>query len=243
MDSHLEFAPDWDIKYIQEVQAAKSFPKAVLSAYPPGFQNFGEYKGGTPGARLCSCAFSTNAVEANIIRINVGMHTSPTAPRPTQIAFIAAGFFFARAEFLTDVPFDPYVPWCFMGEEIALSMRAWTQGWNIYAPRQNLIAHQYRPGRLGLPKFWESVGRESHRPNLNTRLQKHVIRRIKHLVGYPTDSLQEIQQAGDEIVLTDLDYYGNGKVRSREEYLNLTNIDVVKEECHPMHWCNYGELE
>ena len=33
-----------------------------------------------------------------------------------------------------------------MGEEIALSMRAWTHGWDIYAPRQNLIAHQYRPG-------------------------------------------------------------------------------------------------
>lgn len=243
MDSHLEFAPDWDIKYIQEAQAAKSFPKVVLSAYPPGFQNFGEYRGGTPGARLCSCAFSTNAVEANIIRINVGMQTSPKAPRPTQIAFIAAGFFFARAEFLRDVPFDPYVPWCFMGEEIALSMRAWTQGWDIYAPRQNLIAHQYRPGRLGLPKFWESVGRESHRPNLNTRLQKHVIRRIKHLVGYPTDSLEDIKQAGDEIVLTDMEYYGIGQVRTREQYLNLTNIDVFKEECHPMHWCNHGDLE
>lgn len=243
MDSHLEFAPDWDIKYIQEAKAAKSFPKAVLSAYPPGFQNFGEYKGGTPGARLCTCTFSTNAVEANIIRINVGSQTSPKATRPTQIAFIAAGFFFARAEFLRDVPFDPYVPWCFMGEEIALSMRAWTQGWDIYAPRQNLIAHQYRPGRLGLPKFWESVGRESHRPNLNTRLQKHVIRRIKNLVGYPTDSIEDIKQAGDEIVLTDHEYYGNGKVRTREEYLTLTNIDVVKEECRPMHWCNHGELE
>ena len=33
-----------------------------------------------------------------------------------------------------------------------LSMRAWTHGWDIYAPRKNWISHQYRPGRMGLPK-------------------------------------------------------------------------------------------
>lgn len=243
MDSHLEFAPNWDVQYIQEVQATKSFPKAVLSAYPPGFQNFGQYNGGTPGARLCTCQFSANGVESHIIRINVGMHTDPEASRPTQIAFIAAGFFFAHASFLKDVPFDPYVPWCFMGEEIALSMRAWTAGWNIYAPRQNLIAHQYRPGRLGLPKFWESVGRESHRPNLNTRLQQHVIRRIKHMVGYPTDTQSAIEQEGDGIVLTEIQHYSMGQERSQEAYLNLTQIDVKNQQCHKMKWCNQGELE
>lgn len=114
MDAHLEFAPSWDQRYIDEVKAAKNFPKAILSSYPPGFQEFGSYKGGSPGARLCTCEFSTNGVEEHIIRINTGGVTARDATRPTQIAFIAAGFFFARAEFLTDVPFDPYVPWCFM---------------------------------------------------------------------------------------------------------------------------------
>ena len=111
MDSHLEFAPQWDTQYIDEVKAAKSFPKAVLSSYPPGFTDFGEYKGGTPGTRLCTCVFSDNEVEQHIIRINTNGRCSGNEPHPTQIAFIAAGFFFARAEFLIDVPFDPYVPW------------------------------------------------------------------------------------------------------------------------------------
>jgi hypothetical protein len=125
MDSHLEFAPQWDSKYVAEVKAAKSFPKSILSSYPPGFTDFGKYTGGSPGTRLCACQFSPNEVENHIIRINTGGRSSGKEPAPTQIAFIAAGFFFARAEFLIDVPFDPYVPWCFMGEEIALSMRAW----------------------------------------------------------------------------------------------------------------------
>ena len=130
-----------------------------------------------------------------------------------------------------------------MGEEIALSKRAWTQGWNIYAPRQNLIAHQCRPGRLGLPKFWESVGRDSGRPNLNTNLQKHTLRRIKHMVGYPTDLAELIAQDGDGVVLTDYDHYALGTVRTAEEYLNFTNIDVVNQECGHMWWCTRGELE
>ena len=129
-----------------------------------------------------------------------------------------------------------------MGEEIALSMRAWTAGWDIYAPRQNLIAHQYRPGRLGLPKFWEAVGRDSHRPNLNTRLQQHVIRRIKHMVGYPTDTVEAIKGDGDEIVLTDVEHYSMGTTRPAQDYLELTNIDPVKQKCGTMQWCNRGEL-
>ena len=158
-DSHLQFAKDWDEKYKIEIRATRNYPKSVLSSYPPGFQKGnGTTVPETNGSRLCHC--ETNALDPNpIVRINTGRGYQGDEPRPTQIPFIAAGFFFARSEFLIDVPFDPYIPWCFMGEEIALSMRAWTHGWDIYAPRKNLITHQYRPGRMGLPKFWGTVNR------------------------------------------------------------------------------------
>jgi len=243
MDAHLEFAPHWDTFYIDEVKAAKAYPKAVLSTYPPGFQEFGEYKGGTKGHRLCYCEFSTNTVERHIIRINTNGVYKGGEPRPTQISYIAAGFFFARAEFLTDVPFDPYLPWCFMGEEIALSMRAWTAGWDIYAPRTNMIAHQYRPGRMGLPKFWEAVGRDSHRPQLNTRLQAHVLRRVKYMVGYADDTREKIEDEGDGLALTEFEKYGLGTVRTGQAYLNLTNIDPIAMKCGHNTWCAKGTLE
>lgn len=244
MDSHLEFAKEWDRRFKEEVHLAKNYPKAILSAYPPGFSEFSkEFEAVQPGGRLCTCEFSENGVENHIIRINQAGRTPKDAKRPTQIAFIAAGFFFAHASFLQDVPFDPYAPWCFMGEEIALSIRAWTHGWNIYAPRKSLIAHQYRPGRLGLPKFWESVGRDSGRPQLNTKLQKHVIRRIKHMVGYTDDTPELIEQEGDGIVLTDYEHYSLGHTRPLEDYLKLTNIDVVNQKCKRMDWCEKATLE
>lgn len=62
-------------------------------------------------------------------------------------------------------------------------MRAWIHGWDIYVPRQNYIAHQYRPGRMGLPKFWGSVGRLYGRSGMNNALQGSVLMKIiKHTV-------------------------------------------------------------
>lgn len=248
VDSHLEFYAHWDDLYTNELKAAKSFPKSILSSYPPGFQveNGGILENDpSPGARLCTCEFSTSDVEEKIIRINTGVGYRGDEEQPTQVPFIAAGFFFAPAGFLVDVPFDPYMPWCFMGEEIMLSMRAWTHGWDIYAPRKNWIAHQYRPGRMGLPKFWGSVGRLFGRPGpgFSNILQKRMIKRVKHLVGYnDCCSREKLVEDGDELVLMDVEHYGFGDVRSREEYLSWANIDVDKKKCHSIKWCNNGDL-
>ena len=249
VDSHLQFYKHWDALYIDELKATKSFPKGILSSYPPGFNtpNGGILNGNASnGARLCSCVFSDSDVESQIIRINTGAGYMGGEEYPTQIPFIAAGFFFTPSAFLTDVPFDPYMPWCFMGEEIMLSMRAWTHGWDIYAPRYNWIAHQYRPGRMGLPKFWGSVGRLFGRPGpgFSNQLQLRLIKRVKHLVGYEDCcSREKLESEGDGEVLFDVEHYAFGDVRSREAYLDWAKIDVEKKRCNSIGWCNNGELE
>lgn len=247
VDAHLQFYKGWDELYTNEVKATKSYPKAVLSSYPPGFQeeNGGILDHASAGARLCTCTFSNSDVEAHIIRINSGANYHGDEEHPTQIPFIAAGFFFTPAYFLVDVAFDPYMPWCFMGEEIMLSMRAWTHGWDIYAPRKNWIAHQYRPGRMGLPKFWGSVGRLFGRPGpgFSNQLQLKLIKRVKHLVGYKDCCTREkLIENGEELVLMDVEHYGFGDERSREQYLEWANIDVDANRCHNIKWCNQGEL-
>jgi hypothetical protein len=203
------------------------------------------YKGGSKGTRLCTCEFSHSDVEHKIIRINTGNNCQGVESHPTQIAYIAAGFFFARANFLVDVPFDPYLPWCFMGEEIALSLRAWTAGWDIYAPRTNLIAHQYRPGRMGLPKFWENTGRVFGRPGpgFNTELQTITLQRIKHLVGYEEAMLENLQKKGYDVVMDDFEYYSWGNERSVKDFLDHTKIDVEKFQCGYIDWCNQCTLD
>jgi hypothetical protein len=126
-----------------------------------------------------------------------------------------------------------------------LSMRAWTHGWDIYAPRRNWIAHQYRPGKMGLPKFWGSVGRLFNRPGpgFSNELQLKLINRVKYLVGYDDCcSREKLVEGGDELVLAEVEHYGFGDVRSREEYLEWAKIDVGAKRCHSIDWCNKGEL-
>ncbi len=110
-DSHLQFAVEWDEKYRNEVKATGNFPKSILSSYPPGFNpGNGNTVRESPGARLCQC--ETNALDPNpIIRINAASSYHGGEKQPTQIPFVAAGFFFARAEFLVEMPFDPFIPW------------------------------------------------------------------------------------------------------------------------------------
>lgn len=247
-DSHLRFAVDWDDKYRAELRATKAYPRSILSSYPPGFDNDdqeAEVKE-TNGARLCHC--STNALDPNpMIRINTAGNYRGDEPRPTQIPFVAAGFFFARAELLRDVPFDPFAPWCFMGEEIALSLRSWTSGWTTYAPRKNLIAHQYRPGRMGLPKFWGTVNRLFGRGAMNNKLQKPVIERLKYLAGYPGSNRGALERRGLGYVLEDVEHYGVGKERTLKEYMTFAGITVDEKNnalrCAPIKWCTNGELE
>ena len=149
VDSHLHFANGWDTLYVEDLKLSSNYPKSVLSTYPPGFVNFRQEPPYTRGTRLCRCQI--RSAEDFLPRIEMEGRCNETEVRPTQMPFMGAGFFFARSEFLIDVPFDPFLPWLFMGEEVALSIRAWTHGWNIYAPRKNLIGHQYRPVRCGEP--------------------------------------------------------------------------------------------
>jgi hypothetical protein len=76
---------------------------------------------------------------------------------PRFAPFVAAGYFVAHSDFLRQVPFDPFLPWIFMGEEIIMSSRLWTAGYDMFSPIQSVVGHMYV--RQHKPKFWESVRR------------------------------------------------------------------------------------
>mmetsp|Transcript_1346 Transcript_1346/g.3437 ORF Transcript_1346/g.3437 Transcript_1346/m.3437 type:complete len:583 (+) Transcript_1346:138-1886(+) len=265
IDAHLRFADQWDAKYIEDIKLTKNYPKSVLSTYPPGFDqltfvpksmkiDLSKTSNDTviesPGCRLCGCGIPHDGKDG-IIHINQGISYHGDEKRPTQQPFLGAGYVFFRAEFLKDIPFDPYLPWTFMGEEILLSMRAWTNGWNIYAPRRNLIIHQYRPGALGIPKFVGAVNSQAKKGFGNGWLQKKTIRRIKNLCGYPLHTTEKIEADGESFVLVNKESYGLGTVRSWDDYMELGGlkvntttgaIDCTAGKRGPK-WCNQGLVE
>ena len=107
---------------------------------------------------MCDSEFAAAQIEWQIIRLGSSMTFDSSIPKtPRYAPFVAAGFFFAEGSFLKDVPFDPFLPWIFMGEEISMSARLWTAGYDIFSPTTNVLNHYYV--RRHYPKFWESVNR------------------------------------------------------------------------------------
>jgi [Skp1-protein]-hydroxyproline N-acetylglucosaminyltransferase len=50
------------------------------------------------------------------------------------------------------VPYDPFLPFLFFGEESSMTARLWTGGWDFYSPGINLVYH-----------LWERTHRPSFR--------------------------------------------------------------------------------
>jgi Glycosyltransferase (GlcNAc) len=82
IDSHLHFATHWDELYIQDIRLAKSYPKAILSTYPPGFVNFRQEPPFTPGTRLCRCQMRRE--EDFLPRVEMEGRCSENQSRPTR---------------------------------------------------------------------------------------------------------------------------------------------------------------
>lgn len=231
IDSHSEFVKDWDTKLLKMVMDAPA-EKPVISTYPPDSTMAWR---DTIGFRMCNSGFATSDIERKIIRLGSSrIMDKKIPPVPHYAPFVAAGFFFAPAIFLKEVPFDPFLPWIFMGEEISMSSRLWTAGYDIFSPTINVLNHYYV--RRHYPKFWESVNRFFKKP-IHNQIVALVIERVKCMLGYPESEASLVPQT----VLYKANRWGMGKERSFDTYMKMVGINVVDKTITPNNWCIKGE--
>lgn len=234
IDAHMFFAENWDLE-LKKMMAVADRPNPIITNYPPPDGWKWER---TVGLRMCEGYFTEPGIEAQIVRLEGSREFESTEPATPRFApYIAAGFFFTSGQFVVDVPFDPYLPWVFMGEEILLSSRAFTNGYHIFSPTINVLAHIYV--RRNKPKFWETVGRAFKRPGFHNRLNTIVIRRVKNLLEYP--------ETDDELVwpkslIVDKPMYGMGTERTLAQYMEMVGLDQVAKTSKKLEWCHKGEL-
>ena len=142
-DAHMTFATHWDDTSIRMLQKAPS-PKPILSHYPPSETYDLDGKKDRPTSRLCGPVFAPSDLESQIVRLEgAGLYDTEKLEYPSFAPFTAAGYFVAHSDFLREVPFDPFLPWIFMGEEIIMSSRLWTAGYDIFAPNEAVVGHIY----------------------------------------------------------------------------------------------------
>jgi [Skp1-protein]-hydroxyproline N-acetylglucosaminyltransferase len=230
MDAHMTFLNGWDDITIKSLHLVPS-TKPVIAHYPPGHtMDLVNHWGWRPAGRLCGPIFSR--VDGDMIRLE-GLRKWDTIkiPIPRFAPFVGAGFLIGTSLLLKEVPFDPFLPWIFMGEEIIMSTRFWTHGYDMFSPAQAVVGHIYV--RKNKPKFWETMARFfPHASHYN--LEAMVLLRIKHQLGYPEASKDFIL---DDTILSDLAHYSMGSSRSVESYMKYAGIDVVRKEIYLTNFC------
>jgi Glycosyltransferase (GlcNAc) len=135
---------------------------------------------------------------------------------------------------LKEVPFDPFLPWIFMGEEIIMSTRLWTAGYDIFSPAQSVVGHIYV--RRHKPKFWESVHR-TFTMGVHNPLQMMILDRVKYQLGYPEAARDVVPLKS---LLTAVEQYTMGTTRPLDQYMRIVGLNVTTKEISYTGWCEKG---
>lgn len=229
LDAHMTFLQNWDDITLKSLHRAPS-NKPVIAHYPPGHKmDLANHWALRPAGRLCGPVFSKP--DGGMIRLEaLRKWDKIKIPIPRFAPFVGAGFLIGTALLLKEVPFDPFLPWIFMGEEIIMSTRFWTSGYDMFSPAQAVVGHIYV--REHKPKFWETMARFFKKAS-HDDLEALVLLRIKHQLGYPEAARDVI----DSNLLSDLNHYTMGHVRKIQDYMKYAGIDVLRKEVFETNYC------
>jgi hypothetical protein len=181
--------------------------KIIISHYPRDFNDKeNENSNKTQVSLMCESHWINDIISFK------GAEIHETNNKLSKHYFIAAGMIFTRGQFLYDVPFDPDLPYLFTGEEILLSARAYTNGYDIFNPNENIIYHYYTRAKEN--KIWNDIKEYN---------DKEALTKVKYLLN-----LIKENQVSDIIKQSALKY-GLGNKRSLKQFYKDTGIDLNKK--------------
>ncbi len=209
IDSHMRFAPAWDEKLISLLGQCPS-AKPVLSTYPLSFTP-PDILGRDALVEIRPRYFDSQGI---LHQHSALIQMPDQRPVPSSTYFVSAGMLFTHGKIIEEVPYDPYI--YFAGEEIALALRLWTHGWDIYNPNAVIAYHNYQL-KTERRRHWEDQAGW-------TALNQASVNRIKYLTG---------QNPGvDSDNLVDIHLYGLGSKRSVDDYEKASGLDFTRLTWH-----------
>ncbi len=207
VDSHCRFAAGWDDKLIRMMSKTQS-PKPILSTYATPF---------TPGANEIlegvplQMAFQGFTSEGIPHMRPLAIPNWQSLNRPLRARFLSAGFLFACGTFVHEVPYDPEL--YFLGEEAAMTLRAFTSGYDLFHPCETIVWHDYVRNH-GI-KHWDDHTEANKTGAEWSARDQHSKRKIRRLLsGQP------------------LDAFGLGSARSIEEFEEYAGLSFRLRKAH-----------
>ena len=151
LDSHHRFVRGWDERLLHQLDLTGA-AKPIVSTYAEVFD-----PANPDPLQHAPCTVRLSGFRPDGIpwlacsRVPEG----PLRQRPMRARFIAAGSLFTLGAFVQDVPYDPEL--YFMGEEVTLTIRAFTRGYDLFHPSEHILWHEVKGSER--VKHWDD-----HRP-------------------------------------------------------------------------------
>lgn len=205
LDSHHRFIKGWDtvLKQMYANLCEKGY-KPLITTYAPSYNPEKD-----PEERVnipWKIDFRQITVDKQILFIPSNMIGFEKLEEPIAATFYSAHFAFTSGAFVKEVPHDPEL--YFTGEEMNITIRAFTHGYDLFHPHIVIIWHEYT--RKNRQKHWDD-DTEWWKKDLHSK--KHYIDFFKNL----------------RFTNRDNDYkYGLGNERTLEEYKSYANLDLLK---------------
>jgi len=217
VDSHIRFTQDWDDDLIWQWKSARN-EMTVLTTYLSDIIDSIDpvtHQSKHPGRPImCKSGYEG---QGKLKHLRHGQQPEGLAGikgQPTLEPFWAAGFSFARAHFVIQIPYDQYLPMVFQGEEISMGLRGFTYGYDYYAAERSVCFHMYaikenKEKRKRVKLFWENS-------NLYRGAELEAMKRLNGIIG--------MGEKGEVYDHTDESKYGLGRVRSTKKFFETFGI-------------------
>ena len=170
IDSHMRFAPNWDdemIKMVKQLQK-KGYKKPLLTGYVSSFDPDNDPQGRVQ--EPWQMAFDRFIPEGAVFFLPETIPGWRDIKEPVPARFYSAHYAFTLGQFTKEVQHNP--EYYFHGEEISISARAYTCGYDLFHSHKVLIWHEYT--RKGRTKQWDDdkkwVDRNNKSHLLNRKL-------------------------------------------------------------------------
>lgn len=216
LDSHHRFLQDWDVELI-EMMKLTGVEKPIITAYAGMYDpkinkllNEEPYK----------CVARKFSEYGTIFFYPEQIPNWQKLEKPIPARFVSGHFFFTLGKHCEEYKYDPNI--YFAGDEISLSIRSYTLGYDLFHPHKTVVWHEYT--RIGRTKHWDDFNDENVKKGLIEK-EWHVINseglvRLRHM----------LQEEDNNI---DLGEFGLGDVRSHRDYELYAGIDFKKRRLHP----------
>lgn len=213
LDSHHRFVQGWDRLCIDMLEGLREkSAKPLLTAYLPAFDPKND-----PDGRVMTpwkVDFRKFKAQGVLLFQPSVIAEWEQLSEPVRARFYSAHFAFADGSFATEVQHDP--EYFFHGEEISLTVRAFTHGYDLYHPHVLVAWHEYT--REGRTKVWDDHVSDNKKSGVIELDWSERDAKAHHR------NLVLFQMDGHRIDEIDFGKFGLGRERSLRDYEEYAGI-------------------